>query len=221
MKNLIILFAFFLSIGSNLLYGQDDGTSTMSVFVDGKEYKTEPRRIRLGTYGYITGNAISPDKSLRIWLGTYDGSDIKESGSYLIVDAYHPDTDENIEKAFASGKYKGIAAIKYVEETKSPRMEYHVGMSENRGETIEVFLGDDGYTEFTFNCTLNGTWWKEKTLTTAFGGVDRLVDKMENKAVTGATGFEQDIDPEGNGYKKQKTMDQIVLKDGKVKMRLK
>src|SRR6188474_2846399 len=107
---------------------QDDGTSTMSVMVNGKEYKTEPRRIRIGTYGYITGNAIGPDKCLRIWLGTYDGSDIKESGKYLIVDAYNPDTDENIKTAYTTGEYKGIAAIKYVEETKSPRMEYHVGM---------------------------------------------------------------------------------------------
>ena len=215
------LFIAILITTSYTLQGQDDGTSTMTVLVDGKEYKTEPRRIRLGTYGYITGNTISPDKSLRIWLGTYDGTDIKESGSYLIVDAYHPDTEENIEKAYSSGKYKGIAAIKYVEETKTPRMEYHVGMSDNRGETIEVTMGDDGYTEFTFNCTLNGTYWKEKTMTTALGGVGRIVDKMENKAVTGATGFEQDIDPEGNGYKKQKLTDQIVLTEGKVRMRLK
>ena len=198
-----------------------DIASTMSVMIDGKEYKTEPRRIRIGTYGYITGNAISPDKSLRIWLGTYDGSEIKESGTYLIVDAYNPDTDENIKTAYSTGKYKGIAAIKYVEETKSPRMEYHVGMSENRGETIEVVMGADGFTEFTFNCSLNGTHWKEKTMTTAFGGVGRIVDKMENKAVTGATGYEQDIDPEGNGYKKQKETDMIVLTDGKVRIKFK
>src|SRR5688500_9463462 len=141
MKYILLISSLLLSLST--LQAQDDGTSTMTVMVDGKEYKTEPRRIRLGTYGYITGNAISPDKSLRIWLGTYDGTDIKESGSYLIVDAYHPDTDENIEKAFATGKYKGIAAIKYVEETKTPRMEYHVGMSENRGESIDVTFGED------------------------------------------------------------------------------
>ena len=100
-------------------------------------------------------------------------------------------------------------------------MEYHVGMSENKGESVEVKMGEDGWTEFTFNCSLSGTYWKEKTLTTAFGGVGRIVDKMENKAVTGATGFEQDIDPEGNGYKKQKETDMIVLKDGKVRMKMK
>ena len=149
------------------------------------------------------------------------GEEIKEPGTYLIIDAYENVPDKQVEDWIISGKYKGIATIKYVEETKSPRMEYHVGMSGNKGETMEVKMGDDGFTEFTFNSTLNGTWWKEKTLTTAFGGVDRLVNKMEDKAVTEATGFEQDIDPEGNGYKKQKTTDSIVLTEGKVRMRLK
>src|SRR4030095_1974743 len=162
---------FFLLLliqcASSAIMAQDDGTSTMSVMVNGKEYKTEPRRIRIGAYGYITGNAINPDKCLRIWLGTLDGTEVKEPGTYLIVDAYNPDTDENIKNAYASGNYKGIAAIKYVEETKSPRMEYHVGMSENRGETVEVKFADDGYTEFIFNCTLTGTIWREKSMTTA------------------------------------------------------
>lgn len=219
MKSFLILSSLLLTF--YCAQAQDDGTSTMTVMVNGTEYKTEPRRIRIGNYGYITGNAISPDKSLRIWLAAYDGTEIKEPGTYLIVDAYHPDTKENIEKAYATGKYKGLATVKYVEETKTPRMEYHVGMSENNGETVEVVMNEDGFTEFTFNCSLAGTWWKEKTMTTAFGGVGRIVDKMENKAVTGATGFEQDIDPEGNGYKKQKETDRIELKEGKVRMKLK
>ena len=44
---------------------------------------------------------------------------------------------------------KGIAIVKYVEETKEPRMEYHVGKSQNNDETIDVKLGSDGFlTEF-------------------------------------------------------------------------
>lgn len=218
MKKLLLISSLLLLL--TMTYAQDDGTSTMSVLVNGVEYKTEPRRIRIGAYGYITGNAVSPDKSLRIWMAGIDGREIKEPGTYLIIDAYRNYTDKEIEAMWMKGEYKGIATVKYVEETKSPRMEYHVGMSENKGETMTVTLADDGYTEFTFSCDLAGTWWKEKTMTTAFGGVGRLVDKMENKAVTGATGFEQDIDPEGNGYKKQKETDRIVLTEGKVRMRL-
>ncbi len=215
------IFLLFVLACTSLLNAQDDGSSTLTVLVNDKEYKTQPRRIRIGHYGYITGNAIGPDKCLRIWLAAFDGTEIKESGSYLIVDAYKADTDENIANALLTGKYKGIATIKYVEETKAPRMEYHVGMSENRGESVDVKMGKDGYTEFTFNCTMPGTYWKEKVMTTALGGVGRLVDKIESKAVTEATGFEQDIDPEGNGYKKQAKTDTIVLKDGKVRMKLK
>jgi hypothetical protein len=218
MKRVTVISAFLFSLTG--LFAQDDGTSTMSVLVNGTEYKTEPRRIRIGAYGYITGNTVGPDKSLRIWMAGIHGQEIKEPGTYLIIDAYENVPDKQIEEWILSGKYKGIATVKYVEETKSPRMEYHVGMSENKGETMTVSLADDGYTEFAFSCDLMGTWWKEKTLTTAFGGVDRLVNKMEDKAVTGATGFEQDIDPEGNGYKKQKTTDRIVLTEGKVRMKL-
>jgi hypothetical protein len=210
-----------LQLGTSWASAQSDTTVMMSVKVDSVVYKSRPQHIRIGNYGYITGNAINPDKCLRIWLGTYDGSEVKESGTYLIVDAYNPDTDENIKTAYSTGKYKGIAAIKYVQETKSPRMEYHVGMSENRGETMEVKMLPNGYTEFTFNCSLKGTHWKEKVTTTAFGGLSRLTGKMEDKAVTGATGFEQDIDPEGNGYLKKKETDRIVLSDGIARIKFK
>src|SRR5687767_14119075 len=219
MKYLLLLSSLLLA--SYSLQAQDDGSSTMSVLLNGKEYKTEPRRIRIGEVGYITGNAIGPDKCLRIWMAGYNGQEIKDPGTYLIIDAYKPMLDKDVEDLILSGKYKGIATVKYVEETKTPRMEYHVGMSENKGETMEVTLADDGYTEFKFSCDLAGTYWREKALTTAFGGVGRIVDKMENKAVTSATGFEQDIDPEGNGYKKQKDTDRILLSDGKVRMNLK
>jgi hypothetical protein len=94
-------------------------------------------------------------------------------------------------------------------------------MSENNLESVDVTMGDDGFTEFTFSCKLAGTYWKEKTMTTVSGGFGRIVNKMENKAVTGATGFEQDIDPEGNGYKKQKETDTIVLTEGKVRIKMK
>jgi hypothetical protein len=218
MKTIFILH--ILLFASLLAHGQDGNPNTMSVMVDGKEYITEPRRIKIGHYGYITGNAINPDKSLRFWLGSFDGLDMKESGTYLILGEDDNNKDDEITKEYMTGKYKGIAWVKWVEETKSPRMEYHVGESVFNGESLEAVFGEDGYLELTFNITLEGSYWKEKGTATAFGGIGRIVNKMEDKAVTSATGYDQDIDPEGNGYKKQKVMDVIKLTEGKVRLRM-
>ena len=218
MKN-IILFTL-LTMASLPVVAQLENENTMTVMVNGVEYKTEPRRIKIGNYGYITGNQIGPDKSLRIWMGTWDGREITDPGTYLIIDAWSNDAGKHVEKTYDISKYKGIATIKYVEETKAPRMEYHMGLSQNGADEMEVNMGDDGYLELTFNATLDGSWWKEKTSATVFGGVGRIVDKMEDKAVTEATGYDQDIDPEGWGYKKQKETDIITLKDAVVRLKM-
>jgi hypothetical protein len=209
-----VLFVF------NVSHGQIQKDHIMAIMVDGKEFKTQPQQLKIGAYRYITASAAKPDQNLRIWIAAWDGGMITESGSYLIVNGDNPDTKQNFKKAQDLGKYKGIAAIKYVLETKAPRMEYHVGYSTNNDEALVVKV-DDGYLQFDLNCVLDGTWWKEKSSATVFGGLGRIVNKMEDKAVTNATGFDQDIDPEGNGYKKQKTTDKIELKNGIVRLKLK
>jgi hypothetical protein len=219
MKNPFALFVLLLI--SNFTFGQVANNNSLSVQIDGKEYNTPPRRIRFGNYLWITANTISPDKSLRIWFGSWIKNDFIEPGTYLIVNADKPDTKENLKRVQDLGKYKGIAAIKYVEETRSPRMEYHTGLSQNNDETIEVTKGSDGYLTATFsNTTLDGFYWKEKATATVFGGFGRLVNKMEDKATTKATGYDSDIDPEYNGYKKQDKKDKIVLKGGKFRLKI-
>jgi hypothetical protein len=219
MKKPFILFVLLLI--SSFTFGQAANNNSLSVQIDGKEYNTPPRRIRFGNYLWITANAISPDKSLRIWFGSWMKNDFIEPGTYLIVNADKPDTKENLKRVQDLGKYKGIAAIKYVEETRSPRMEYHTGLSQNNDETIEVIKGSDGYLTATFsNTTLDGFYWKEKATATVFGGLGRIVNKMEDKAITKASGYDSDIDPEYNGYKKQDKRDKIVLKDGKFRLKI-
>ncbi|GAB3041264.1 hypothetical protein [Spirosoma pulveris] len=214
-----ILLAFFLPVAT--AFGQIANDNTLKAQIDGKEFVTQPRRVRIGNFWWITANTVKPDKSLRIWLGSYDKRDIIETGTYLVVDADKPDTRENKKKVEDLGKYKGIAAIKYVEETREPRMEYHVGKSQNGDETIEVKMGADGFLEATFSTNLVGSYWKEKGTATVFGGMGRLINKMEDKAITKASGYDSDIDPEGNGYKKQDKQDQIVIKNGLVKLKFK
>lgn len=200
---------------------QIENNNTLSVMIDGKEYKTQPRRIMIGNLWWVTANAISPDKSLRIWLGGYLNPDAIDEGTYLVVDADRPDTRDNRQRAEELGKYKGIAAIKYVEETKTPRMEYHVGKSQNGTETIVVKKAADGSLQATFSGTLTGSYWKEKVGATVFGGVGRLMNKMEDKVITKASGYDSGIDPEGNGYRKQPKTDQIVLTNGTFMLKMK
>jgi hypothetical protein len=214
-------FILALLFVTTVSFGQIANDNTLKAQIDGKEFVTQPRRVRIGNFWWITANAVKPDKSLRIWLGSYDKRDIIETGTYLIVDADKPDTKENKKKVEDLTKYKGIAAIKYVEETREPRMEYHVGKSQNSDETIEVKMGADGFLEATFSSNLVGSYWKEKGTATVFGGMGRLINKMEDKAITKASGYDSDIDPEGNGYKKQDKQDQIVITNGTVKLKMK
>ncbi|QJW90364.1 hypothetical protein HNV11_13750 [Spirosoma taeanense] len=218
MKAVASLFLLFAVVSTT--FGQIANENSLSVQIDGKEYKTQPRRIRIGNYWWVTANAIKPDKSLRIWLGGYDKKETVEPGTYLIVDADNPDTKDNWKTVQGSGNYKGLAIIKYVEEIKEPRMEYHVGKSQNNNETITVTKGADGALEATFNSTLAGSYWKEKGSATVFGGMGRLINKMEDKVITKTTGYDSSIDPEGNGYKKQDKTDKIVLTNGQFNLKM-
>ncbi len=194
--------------------------NTMTVKINGTDYVTQPRRLMIGNLSWITGNTIGPDKSLRIWLGGFDHKEATDPGKYLIIDL-----DKTIPKdvinRITSGEIKGYAYVKYVEETRSPRMEYHVGKSQVNDELVEVKIGKDGFWELTFSAKLEGSYWKERTTATVFGGLGRLKNKLEDKIVTKATGYDQDIDPEGNGYRRQDNKDTIELTNCKVRLKMK
>ena len=214
--NVFLMLCLLVSAAAS---GQLANDNTLTVQIDGTEFATKPRRIRIGNAFWITANADKPDKSLRMWFGTYDRSDILEPGAYLVVDFDKPNS-KDIRKKYDAGTYKGIAMIKYVEETRTPRMEYHVGKSQNNEETISVKMGSNGFLDATFSGKLAGSYWKERGSATVFGGLGRLMDKAQDKAMTKATGYDADIDPEGNGYKKQSKTDDIILTDGKFQLKL-
>lgn len=206
------LLFFLLPFTSAL--GQLANPNSLTVSIDGTSFTTQPRRIRIGNYWWVTANTVKPDKSLRLWLGRYDGRDVLEPGNYLVVDADNPDTRDNKRRIEDLGTYKGFAVIKYVEETKSPRMEYHVGKSQNGDGIVTVVASTDGLLTARFGGTLAGSYWKERASATVFGGMNRLVGKLEDKAITKASGYDSDIDPEGNGYKRLDKKDQVVLTNG-------
>jgi hypothetical protein len=219
MKNLFLSLLLFIAFDnfSQQIIANDN---TLSATIDGKEFKSQPRRIRIGAYYWVTANLISPDRSLRFWFADFTHKDIiPEVGKYLIVDEKYTNQKE-AEKLVLEGKLKGIAVCKYVEETKSPRMEFHVGESlRDETATIEITSNKGGYLEGTFSMNLEGTYWKERASATVFGGLGRIIDKAKDKAKTSATGYDQDIDPEGNGYRKQDKKDQITIANGKFKLK--
>lgn len=219
MKKILIALLLFVSFEN---FGQQviANDNTLTATIDGKEFKTQPRRIRIGAYYWVTANLISPDRSLRFWFVDFTHQDIiPEVGKYLLVDEKYASKKE-AEKMVLEGKLKGIAVVKYVEETKSPRMEFHVGEAlKDETATIEITNNKNGFLEGTFTMNLEGTYWKEKASATVFGGMGRLIDKAKDKAKTSATGYDQDIDPEGNGYRKQDKKDQISITNGKFKLK--
>ena len=214
----LVTIAFLLTNGS---FAQQlaANENTFIVSVDGKEFKTQPRRIKIGSIWYITANAAKPDKSLRFWFVNWSGAETPMVGVYKIVpERYNP---SRAETEALVGKYKGYAYMKYVEETREPRMEYHVGepRREDAGE-IEITASSDQGMEAKFSVKLDGTYWKERASATVFGGIGRLKDKLVDKAVTNATGYDQDIDPEGRGYRRQDQKDEIVMTNGKWTLKL-
>ena len=50
MKNHFLVM--LLALHAVSLFSQEGNPNTMSVMVNGKEYKTEPHRIKIGAYGY-------------------------------------------------------------------------------------------------------------------------------------------------------------------------
>lgn len=219
MKKLAFIFALFFSveaIGQQVIANDNTLTAT----IDGKEFKTQPRKIRIGAYNWVTANLISPDRSLRFWFVDYGNQDaIPDVGKYLIIDEKYT-SEKFVEKTIKEGVYKGVAVVKYVEETKTPRMEFHVGSILKDGTVIiEITTDNKGTIEGTFSMTLEGSYWKEKVSATVFGGTGRLLDKIKDKGKTSATGYNHDIDPEGNGYRRQDKTDQIVITNGKFKLK--
>jgi len=188
MKTRLILAALFTGLMyADSAFAQIENNNILSAMVDGKELKTQPRRIFIGGATYITANSEKPDKSLRMWFVTIKGERFVSPGLYLIVDEGYNTSKSQWEAMQKEGKYLGIAFMKYVEETREPRMEYHVGRSRREnGGAIEVTSSSEQLIEGIFSATLGGTYWKERTSATVFGGGGRMVDKFVNKAVTKA-----------------------------------
>jgi hypothetical protein len=209
----VLLFAQTLTTWA---YGQTT-PNRMNVTVDNHVYKCEPRKIQYGQVVWITGNAISPDKTLRVAIGNWASPGAYIPGKYLICATDKDVPKDQIDK-LATDNFVGVAFMLYVEETKAPRMQYHEGKSQNNNEILMVSVVNDSTILQFDKATLAGTHWKEKVTTTVFGGVGRLEQKVIDKGKTKATGYDDDIEPEHNGYKKETNTDAILLTSGRISL---
>ncbi|MGC4020832.1 MAG: hypothetical protein QM734_02245 [Cyclobacteriaceae bacterium] len=81
MKRLSLIAIVFTASG---LYAQTT-PNRMTVTIDGKVYNSEPRKIQYGQSVWISGNTVSPDKSLRIGIGNWAFTGSLHSGKISCV----------------------------------------------------------------------------------------------------------------------------------------
>jgi hypothetical protein len=65
MKKSVFLICFLLI--NVATFGQLSNENSMTVMIDGKEFKTQPRQIKIGSYAYLTGNGSKPDRMNISW----------------------------------------------------------------------------------------------------------------------------------------------------------
>lgn len=230
MKNLTLILILFLFPA--FAFAQEETDEEKPMFktsdnyltynLDGEEFEANPRKVKFGRLVYYTGNITKPETMLRVWLGTFDKKETENSGTYLIVNADNAPNRKEVKDRKLTEKYAGVAFVRYVKETKSPRMRYHVGDSQNNNEILIVENDGEGTMTITFDSELAGTHWKERDINTIFGGVGRIRRKVESKVISQATGYDWNIDPEGNGYRRIKEDDDTIqLTDVKMVIKLK
>src|SRR6516164_8688370 len=60
----------------------------MAVQIDGNLFNVEPRKIAVNQSVWITGNKVSPDKTLRIGIGNWGSPGAYTPGKYLVCDPH-------------------------------------------------------------------------------------------------------------------------------------
>jgi hypothetical protein len=192
----------------------------VSATVNGKPFKAAGRRVRFGNYTYLTANLVNPDRTVQVRLWhILDQSQFPAPGEYEVVAItdFEKKKQKEMEEMFANTRAKGMkgyALIDYSEETKGMGFAYHVGESQPGGKFVLTVSNADRM-EGTFSGKLTGVFYKERTSSTVFGGMGRIMGKLEDKAVKAATGWEGDIsNGPGGSYRKQPETDEITVTDG-------
>ncbi len=205
--------AFFLCLLFSLnISAQTEETGTtnfISCMVDGKEFNTEAKKLKLPisklNYLAFAGFKVSPD--IQVWIRMYYYDEHLEPGTYQAI----AENDLG-NKSSKDGKMVYVL-IDYTEETGGMGHGYHDGESMEGILTISKF--ENGLIEGTFEATLKGVYYKKRTMATISGtGIKgNLRDKLITKSGGGMVVNSGPHD-HSNTRKENKT-DTIKITDGK------
>lgn len=209
MKKLHLLLLLMV-IGMGGMYAQNE-ENFISCEVDGKEYKAEARRLRIGGFGfdYLTLAAFKVSPDVQVWIRIFHFKDELKPGTYKIV------SEEELMNASKKKKYDDYTVwvlVDYTEETKKLGYGYHDGESMTGSLTVEEVSSTS--IKGTFEANLKGVYYKKRNLAAVTGSGIRgnIEQKMLTKAGAGilVNGGPHDHD----NTKKLKETDSIVLTNG-------
>ncbi len=209
MKKLHLLLLLMV-IGMGGMYAQNE-ENFISCEVDGKEYKAEARRLRIGGFGfdYLTLAAFKVSPDVQVWIRIFHFKDELKPGTYKIV------SEEELMNASKKKKYDDYTVwvlVDYTEETKKLGYGYHDGESMTGSLTVEEVSSTS--IKGTFEANLKGVYYKKRNLAAVTGSGIRgnIEQKMLTKA--GAGILVNGGPHEHDNTKKLKETDSIVLTNG-------
>ncbi len=210
MKKLNLLLMVLMVFGMGQMFAQKE-ENFISCSVDGKEYKAEAKRLRIGGFGfdYLTLAAFQVNPDVQVWIRIFYFKDELKPGTYNIVSEEQLTYDTRKKKIENDSVW---VLVDYTEETKKLGYGYHDGESMTGSLTIEEVT--DNSIKGTFEANLKGVYYKKRNVAAVTGSGIRgnIEQKMLTKAGAGilVTGGPHDHD----NTKKLKETDSIVLTNG-------
>lgn len=210
MKKQILILLLILSIAASRLNAQDY-KNFISCKVDGKEWKSEAKRMQIPINGfeYLALAAFQVNPDVQVWITLYYFTDSLKPGTYPII------SEQDIESKARKNADKQLVwvLVDYTEETKGLGHAFHDGESLS-GNLIITNVTKTSI-EGSFEANLTGVYYKKRAVATMTGS--GLRGNLRDKLLTSAGGgmLTKGGAHDHDNSKKTDETDSIVLSEGK------
>jgi len=210
MKKQIFILLLILSIAGSRLTAQDY-KNFISCKVDGKEWKSEAKRMQIPINGfeYLALAAFQVNPDIQVWITLYYFTDSLKPGTYPII------SEQDIESKARKNADKQLVwvLVDYTEETKGLGHAFHDGESLS-GNLIITNVTKTSI-EGSFEANLTGVYYKKRAVATMTGS--GLRGNLRDKLLTSAGGgmLTKGGAHDHDNSKKTDETDSIVLSEGK------